>query len=481
MKLAIACSLEWPSFYLLNRLQEAGCEIEAVYVQSRSLNAQFNLSSLLTNRNTLGWTNALSQFLGRPSLFSKERSRISDALGPLRSVKDLKRSNLKLVPVASFRSQEFAETLRQGAHDLVLITGASVLPRRVADAAQRMTLRIHTSVLPHYRGGGSLFWPLFFKDYEKVGYTILQVAAEQDVGPVIHQQQVNIDPKEDSQVLQLHVYRSAADELIRRLQSDELTPLEQQPTPIDFVFKQPNDRFRRLYQHRHEGPLRTLARRMEYPLLKRLKESEAPTITVMYAHRLLPDDLPADDWRRILGHATVSETRELITLMRRTHDFISIPQLMELHQQGEWVDRPSLVLSYDDGYEDFFSQGTDLFEELKVPAALFLSTAVLEGHVPYHQRAYDLINGITRERLIVPWMDSTLYFGDSTHRVLTVEYVLLPYLKNLSPAARERQLDELFTANEVDPALAPEAFCTPEQVVDSKRSSQLSVMLHGHR
>ncbi|MEM9742752.1 MAG: formyltransferase family protein [Pseudomonadota bacterium] len=479
MKIGLVCSVEWPSLYLINELTRAGISLSAIYVREREITAPWNLKAFWKNRRRLGWRTAAAIFLDQ-SLGNSAGEDASNALGEIRSVRALRRSRLPVACVDRFTSDEFAERLHAAEHDLILICGTPVLPEKVVAAPRKAMLNIHTSVLPHYRGGGSLFWPIFFRNYDKIGYTIHRVTSDLDGGPTIAQEALNYEHGWSKDRLQFEIFRRAVPKLVDIIKTQNLDPIVDKAAPIDFVFRRPTPQFKRIYNGSVESPLKRRLRRIEFPIARHLSRKDQPSVTVIYAHRVLPDDTASDDWRRLLGHATVSETRRLMLFLKRHYDFISLDQLTELSSQNRWIERPSLVLTYDDGYEDFFTQGGELFDDLRIPAALFLSTSVLEGYVPYHQRAYDLIDRVRNPHLCVPWMRERLHFGDSRHRILSIEYVLLPYLKRLSIERRTQCLDELYSANQVEPDNGRDSYCSESQVRSSANAELLSVYLHGH-
>jgi hypothetical protein len=83
--------------------------------------------------------------------------------------------------------------------------------------------------------------------------------------------------------------------------------------------------------------------------------------------------------------------------------------------------------------------------------------------------------------LYLPWADCRVYFGDTEHRVMTIERAIAPYLKRLSRTARTERLESLFRHNPVDPIPDPQdAFCTTEDLLKLRASPFAELHPHSH-
>ena len=108
-----------------------------------------------------------------------------------------------------------------------------------------------------------------------------------------------------------------------------------------------------------------------YPVRRR---QSAGQIVVFTFHRALSDDTPPGDWRRVLGHPTVSQLRQKILHLRRLCRIVSATRAIELLESGDELGEDYALLTVDDGFADFRANLLTLLEELDIPAYLFVFT-----------------------------------------------------------------------------------------------------------
>ncbi len=96
------------------------------------------------------------------------------------------------------RSRDYAETMPESIHDesiihqlaehdvqvMVAMCVDVFLPNEVHSAPEHGTLLIHEGFLPEYRGVYSPFWTLLNRDYERLGYSIIQMTDRLDAGSI---------------------------------------------------------------------------------------------------------------------------------------------------------------------------------------------------------------------------------------------------------------------------------------------------------
>jgi peptidoglycan/xylan/chitin deacetylase (PgdA/CDA1 family) len=205
-------------------------------------------------------------------------------------------------------------------------------------------------------------------------------------------------------------------------------------------------------------------------------------VAVFYFHRTLSDATPAGDWRRVLGHPTAGELRAKIAYFKQHFELIGVRACVDLLARREPLRDNYAVLTVDDGYRDFRSQLLPVLEDLGAPATLFVCTGAVASGQTWFDPVYRLIEQVKGDRLWVPWMDRRVAFGDVLHRGLTVEHVLLPYLKRLRPACRQEQLEALYRANGIVPESNPaDALCTVDDLRALSRSPLVELHLHSHQ
>jgi methionyl-tRNA formyltransferase len=78
-----------------------------------------------------------------------------------------------------------ADLLRKLDLDLLIVSHGPILKPEIFNIPRLGTINIHLGYAPQYRGEDSIFWPLYYGDYEHVGVTIHRIDAGIDTGPIL--------------------------------------------------------------------------------------------------------------------------------------------------------------------------------------------------------------------------------------------------------------------------------------------------------
>ncbi|MFA9432418.1 formyl transferase [Egicoccus sp. AB-alg2] len=89
------------------------------------------------------------------------------------------------VPARDLRTGRTADILAALAPDVLVLSGAPILPPDLLAIPKHGTVNLHFGVAPQYRGEHTLFHALLHGDYDHVGMTIHRVDAGVDTGPVL--------------------------------------------------------------------------------------------------------------------------------------------------------------------------------------------------------------------------------------------------------------------------------------------------------
>ncbi len=110
--------------------------------------------------------------------------------------------------------------------------------------------------------------------------------------------------------------------------------------------------------------------------LQRIKKG--PCISILYGHRVLPDEVIAnkDDSRTITGQTSVSEVWCAIQELRKFYRIISIDQAVTQIKNND-IKTDSVVLTFDDGFRDNFTQLYPLLKKHNIPATYYVNASVL--------------------------------------------------------------------------------------------------------
>ena len=118
----------------------------------------------------------------------------------------------ELIDVASreVNSDSTVELLRSLSPDLLLVCGAPLLKPEVFTVAKEATLNIHFGIAPGYRGIHTVFWPLYYHDYENIGVTLHHIDRGMDTGRVVAYGRPDICPDDTEGTLWASLSRVAA-------------------------------------------------------------------------------------------------------------------------------------------------------------------------------------------------------------------------------------------------------------------------------
>ncbi len=113
-----------------------------------------------------------------------------------------------------------------------------------------------------------------------------------------------------------------------------------------------------------------------FRLLQRVRKG--PGISILYGHRVLPDEIIADknDSRTVTGQTCVSEVLAAVVELKKHFQIISIEQAVEQLKSGN-IEKDSVVLTFDDGFQDNFTYLYPLLKKHNIPATYYVNSSVL--------------------------------------------------------------------------------------------------------
>ncbi|MBV1881775.1 MAG: polysaccharide deacetylase family protein [Pseudomonadales bacterium] len=166
-----------------------------------------------------------------------------------------------------------------------------------------------------------------------------------------------------------------------------------------------------------------------------------PGITFMYGHRVLTDEIMAnpDDPRRIAGQSSVSEITELIKSLSKHYHFISIDEALDQINNNS-IKRESIVLTFDDGFQDNYLNLLPILKEFSVPAVFYVNSSVISTEKNlWFQEIINFFFAVPDDEIHVVINDKT-YDLSSPQKRFDASFNLMRYLQaNKHPT----QFDEI--------------------------------------
>ena len=119
--------------------------------------------------------------------------------------------------------------VRKTKPDTVLIYGTGLLKKSFLEILPKYTINLHAGLSPQYRGAATLFWPIYFMEPQKLGFTFHLVDPNIDSGDIIHQNRPEIYANDELHDLGCRTIVKAAEDIEKLLKKAEKKPLAHFP------------------------------------------------------------------------------------------------------------------------------------------------------------------------------------------------------------------------------------------------------------
>ncbi len=115
----------------------------------------------------------------------------------------------------------------------------------------------------------------------------------------------------------------------------------------------------------------------------------AGRVVILGYHRVAGEDIAQAEREKMYGMVTSRDTfRQHLELIARHSDILSLDDAVAVLQGERAARRGSTVVTFDDGYLDFYEEAWPVLREMGLPAAVFLPTACIGGGILDHDRLY---------------------------------------------------------------------------------------------
>lgn len=147
-----------------------------------------------------------------------------------------KEHNLKILTPENLKSDDFFNSLKELAPDLLVVVAFRILPEKIFSLPPLGTVNLHASLLPKYRGAAPINWALINGE-TKTGLSTFFIQKKVDTGDLILQKEIDILPEENFGELHDRMANLGADFLLETLdliEKGEAKPIRQddaQATP----------------------------------------------------------------------------------------------------------------------------------------------------------------------------------------------------------------------------------------------------------
>jgi peptidoglycan/xylan/chitin deacetylase (PgdA/CDA1 family)/folate-dependent phosphoribosylglycinamide formyltransferase PurN len=287
-----------------------------------------------------------------------------------------------------YHSQESLEFVRGLQADLGIVYGTRILKPCLFSIPRQGSINIHKRKVPDYRGGGPVgLWELLDGQPE-IGVTVHQVTEKLDAGAIVNSAIIPIEPYDNLTSLGLKAHVVGNDLIIRSVADYARGTLHLQPQQgTGRMFKSPTPQQLAKYEKEIRRRRPAFVASMSRPLWKMLLKSllAVPFVTMRNRKRRRDGSFPVT----ILFHHIVADRPHRmgmsteyflkhIRFLREHYQIVSLREAMAMLKANE-VKRPTVVLTFDDGYRDNFINLRAVVEQTGVPITMFVST----GHITH--------------------------------------------------------------------------------------------------
>jgi hypothetical protein len=285
--------------------------------------------------------------------------------------------------------------MRTSGCDLLLLCGTGIVREPLISLPRLGTINLHQGEVPFYRGAPPGFWELWNRE-EHAGVTIHFVDAGIDTGDIVLQERVPIEPGDDHGRVQeklaelsLALYPRA----VREIAAGNAARTRQQTgVGRNYTFPTLAETFRLRLARKRLRPVRfarNVAKQAFFLLLlllvalrdTLLRLAGRDILSILYYHRVT--DLCRDGMT--VGKSAFEAQLRFLTRHYRILDPQDLPAWLARERRGR--SEKALLITFDDGYEDNFTNAFPLLRRYRCPALFFLSTGHIGTDRPFEHDA----------------------------------------------------------------------------------------------
>jgi peptidoglycan/xylan/chitin deacetylase (PgdA/CDA1 family) len=174
-----------------------------------------------------------------------------------------------------------------------------------------------------------------------------------------------------------------------------------------------------------------------------------PCIILLY-HRIINDETRFLDKGPVVHHY-IKRFREEVAYLKRNFHILSMDELCDIVHAGSPLKKPSLIITFDDGYLDNYTLAYPVLRELGVPAIIYLTTGLIgtNGRTWPDQIEHALLKTM-KESFDFPeiFHDGKVHIGTENEKA-KINTRIAQALKQIPDSKRKELLRKLFRTLDV--------------------------------
>lgn len=182
-----------------------------------SISSMEGLETLMLNHKRLGKKRLKKMILKSPSTFFNRMSKyFFQKLRGWNKKEEAFFGKIEfdsVVVVNSLNSPSSLKMMGDFAPDLLVAFGIPIISNKVISIPRFGAINLHGGISPQYKGGNTIFWPLYRNDIENTGATIHYMVKKVDSGKVIAKVYPDISSKDNEFSASAKTFKLATEEM----------------------------------------------------------------------------------------------------------------------------------------------------------------------------------------------------------------------------------------------------------------------------
>jgi folate-dependent phosphoribosylglycinamide formyltransferase PurN len=108
--------------------------------------------------------------------------------------------------------------------DIIVVFGTPIISSSIISLPKYGSINLHGGISPEYKGGNTIFWPLFLNDLERIGATLHYMEKKVDSGDMLVRVYPEVEEEDDEFSLSAKTFQLATAEmctLIKNIQKEQ--------------------------------------------------------------------------------------------------------------------------------------------------------------------------------------------------------------------------------------------------------------------
>lgn len=146
---------------------------------------------------------------------------------------------------------------------------------------------------------------------------------------------------------------------------------------------------------------------------------------VLFSHQVISEDHRLANFMKAIGNLSVRQFDRRIAFLSKHYQFLSLDEYACLYRERRKPPFPGLILTFDDGHSNLYSEVFPILKKYKIPAAVFLTTGCIGNHnVMINDQLIYMLSATSMGSFRIPELSPKLYYTRTgSERLATFEEI----------------------------------------------------------